>query len=369
MVKVWDVESGDELFALKGHTRQVWSVAFSPDGKHLASAAVSGPVLVREAKPVQKALVFGGGPRGVGNMAFSPDGKRLTTLGQGEPKVWDTQTGEELLSIDARSDIRDDIRGNDIRGNVALSLDGRRLAGGGDTFHEGLWNPNQANSANIWDLLTGEKLLTIRRVGMARIFALSPDGSRLLITNNLRIGGSTPLTAQPSQLFDANTGQEIRSWKAPRVNMIFSPDGKLLAGYPTANTLKLWDAQTGDEVLTITGAAGPRAFSRDGKRLATASDDPTVVKLWDVQTGEELLSLKGHSGAIMNVAFSPDNNRLATTSNDETIKVWDTQTAQELLTLPGGGGIAFSPNGNRLAAGGPNGTIMIYDATPLPEKP
>src|SRR5207248_443867 len=119
-------------------------------------------VKVREAKAVQKALVLGGGPGAVTNVAFSPDGKRLTSIGQREPKVWDTQTGEKLLAIDSRSDTSFGPRSS----NEALSLDGRRLAGGGDSFPEGrLWNSNQANSANIWDLLTGEKLLTIRRVG------------------------------------------------------------------------------------------------------------------------------------------------------------------------------------------------------------
>jgi WD40 repeat protein len=114
-------------------------------------------------------------------------------------------------------------------------------------------------------------------------------------------------------------------------------------------------------------------FSHDGKRVASGSDDATVAKVLDAQTGAELLSLKGHSGVITSIAFSPDNNRLATTSSDATIKVWDRETGQELLTLVGHSGrdndVAFSPDGNRLAAGGPNGTVLIYDATPLPEKP
>ncbi len=179
-VKVWDVESGDELFALGGHTRPVWSLAFSPDGQRLASASEDGTVKVREAKAVQKALVLGGGPGFVTQVAFSPDGKRMTSvelheLGNGRTKamVWDTQTCEKLLAIDAGSVV------------PSVSLDGRRLA------VASLQNLDSV----IWDLLTGEKLHTIPafriRIHPFSNLALSPDGNRLSITvgPGLSVGG------------------------------------------------------------------------------------------------------------------------------------------------------------------------------------
>jgi WD40 repeat protein/serine/threonine protein kinase len=352
-VKVWDVESGDELFALRGHTRGVCSVTFSPDGNRLASASEDGTVKVREAKAVQKALVLRDGDTDVTKVAFSPDGKRLASVGKRrrsapyvcEAKVWDTQTGEQLLTIDA--------------GNVdaSLSLDGRRLAGGSGGWWQG------RTEANIWDLLTGEKLLTLTIPSLGTpifSFALSPDGNRFV-------------TIAGGKVWDAKTGQELRSLKlkGPVNNIVFSLDGKRLAGITEDKTLKLWDSEAGDEILTLKGAAGSVAFSSDGKRVVSGSDDATVAKVWDVPTGEDLLSLKGHSGAITSVAFSPNNKRLATTSSDATIKVWDSETGQELLTLDGhsgrNNGVVFSPDGNRLAAGGPNGTVVIYDATPVEE--
>jgi eukaryotic-like serine/threonine-protein kinase len=357
-VKVWDVESGDELFALRGHAQAVRGVSFSPDGQRLASASEDGTVKVRKANAVQKALVLDGGATYVTNVAFSPDGKRLTSvdrLGFGpnvyEAKVWDTQTGEKLLALNAGENA-----------DAALSSDGRRVAGVS-------FRPNEAK---IWDLLVGEKLLTIPMVGNSLQLALSPDGNRLVtIIGDSLANGRPPIAER--KLWDVKTGQEIRSLNAAVNNVVFSPDGKRLAGIYQGKILKLSDAQTGDEILTLKGAAGAVAFSPDGKRLACGSDDQTVAKVWDAQTGAELLSLQGHSGAITCVAFSPDTKRLATTSSDATTKVWDSESGQELLTLAGHSGrtngAAFSPDGNRLAAGGPNGTVMIYDATPQPEKP
>jgi WD40 repeat protein/serine/threonine protein kinase len=320
-----------ELLIFKGHTGMIWSVAFSPDGKRLASSSYDETTKVWDAQTGQELLSLKGGGNSV---AFSPDGKRLSN----GKKVWDAQTGQELHTLKGACS------------NVAFSPDGKRLA-----------TSSEDDTVKVWDVQTGQELLSLKgHSGGANDVAFSPDGK------HLASAGLRDLTVK---VWDAQTGQELLSLKGHTdevQGVVFSPDGRRLASTSSDKTVKVWDTQTGQVLFSLwKGNVCNVAFSPDGKRLASGFGDVLgAVKVWDAQTGKELLSLKGHSGGVSAVAFSPDGKRLASAGWwDNTVKVWEAQKDQEKLTLQaaGDGGVAFSPDGRRLATGSDDNTVKVWD--------
>jgi WD40 repeat protein/tetratricopeptide (TPR) repeat protein len=126
--------------------------------------------------------------------------------------------------------------------------------------------------------------------------------------------------------------------------------------------------RTDGTLLTLHAHNGPVysvCYSADGSRIASASQDNTV-KVWDARSGAELLTLRGHAGAVRSVSYSPDGTQLASASEDSTVKVWDARTGIELFTLRGHTGkvrtVSYHPNGSQLASAAQDSTIKVWDA-------
>ena len=348
-LSLWDVASGTHKAEFLGHPSRIVSVAFSPDGKTLASGGEDKLYLWDIASGARK-LSITGHTTGVTSIAFSPDGKTLASGSSEQILLWDTATSTHEATL-----FVGDWATN---ASLAFSSDGRTLASeGGSGIH-------------LWDISSRTHSATIRGYGQTisgyvrhRSIAFSPNGRFLARSagNSVQLwyAGRTYKTALTGHTDDISS-------------IAFSPDSQTLASGSADNTVRLWEVETDTHKATFTGHTDivvSVAFSPDGSLLASGSDDNTII-LWDVDTGEPKTTFIGHTNGINDVAFSPDGKTLASCGyrDDTTVKLWDVDTGTLKTTffghLYGITELAFSPDGQTLASGGWDGIVLLWDLNP-----
>jgi RNA polymerase sigma factor (sigma-70 family) len=281
-IKLWDAATGKEKTTLKGHTGTIFAVAFSPDGKTIASAGLrptEQPDGGEEGDPYTEEIrlwdVASGkntatleGPAGLVNaVAFSPDGKTLASgslrFGKkpdefsGAVVLWDVARGKPVATLEGHT--------NTVF-SVAFSPDGKILASGsGD------------KTVKLWDVATGKERVTLKdHDDDVTSVAFGTDGKTL-------VSGSHDNTVK---VWDVATNKtvttiDVETWV---LNLALAPDGKTLATGDVSGAVQLWDVGTGKELATLEGHTDhvcTVAFSPDGKTLASGSHDKTV-KLWQL---------------------------------------------------------------------------------------
>ena len=336
-LELWDAQSGDLLAELDGHESSLDSVAFSPDGRLLASGGSYPDNLIHiwDSASGQKVRTLQGHASGVRNVAFSPDGNILASSGwDGVLNLWDVNTGELLNSTDEHTSVIH---------SAAISPDGRILATGGD---EGF--------IRLWDVETGQKLRTLDTLSVrVTVLAFHPDGTTLFAGTdepdfNVQVWGVLSEERIATYFGHTNFVQV----------MALSLDGSVLAtgGALGDNAVRIWhlnaDAPTVQVLEGHTRSVKSLAFSADGLTLATG-DGTGIIRLVDVETGKIRQSIEAHDCAI-SALYIDAEGELVSGGCGGIVRVWDASNGSLLHQLEG-----IDETVSRLGRGYDAGEIFI----------
>lgn len=335
VARVWDVSEGSLVAQLSGHTGGINSVAFASDSNVLATASDDGTTKIWDIS-TWKPMVHSAK---VNSVFFNSLGTLVVTSSGLDAYIWDLATKSVIRRLSGHT------------ANVwdaAFLPDGRILTGSDDGTAR-LWPAEGGGTSTILMRSTDEKpILAV---------ASAPKGHRIVVS-----GADARVSVYDSEtLKEVGTFHEQKDW----VNDVaISPDGRLVAAASDDRSVVVWDVDTKRLVKRLSehsGAVNAVAFSPDGTRLATGADDKTIF-VWEIAKWRKVVQI-AHRGPVSSLAFDSRGKRLVSSSVDQTALVWDAETGDMLGEVLGHRGAvlsaAFSPGGEYVVSAGADGQVLL----------
>ena len=342
-VRLWDVETGNEIGHRQVYTSAVRSVAFSPDGSTTLSGLEDGRLIVWDTQTGELVKQLYGCDGSAYDVAFSPDGGTFASgCADGRLIVWDVSTWDSTQLEGHKDEIW----------SIAFSPDSKMILSGSADWELILWSASTKEEIRRFSGHASQVLSV----------AFSPDDQTAL-------SGSADGT---SILWDVTDGSITHQFK-DHTNWVwdvaFSPDGETAVTASADGSLILWDVNNGGQIRRFLGHSDEVhsvAFSPDGQRLLSGSRDESL-RLWDIYSGESVRTLSGHSGTVSNVIFVPQDDAILSSSYDHRLILWDSESDNAQRFFDGHSapvrGLAVGPDGlMALSGGGDNDySLRVWD--------